>query len=199
MTTLQMELPLSMPINWQPHKDALRVLAEEKQLTSRAIAKQFKTTRNAVIGACRRLNVRLALSRPAPLRQWTPEMVEALHDAAEEGLCARRIAAQLNLPVQTVRDRARTQGIVLTRERRAVRSGPSMVAEPRVHHAANADIAFGVPTRLQQLSPRTCRWPIGDPGTEGFHFCGAKPEPSQPYCTPHCGVAFRSTERTRWR
>lgn len=36
----------------------------------------------------------------------------------------------------------------------------------------------------------SCCWPNGDPGTPGFHFCGAKPVPGKPYCAEHCAVAY---------
>ncbi|AOX17628.1 GcrA family cell cycle regulator [Kozakia baliensis] len=36
----------------------------------------------------------------------------------------------------------------------------------------------------------SCCWPIGDPGTPGFHFCGAKPLPGKPYCAEHAAMAY---------
>jgi GcrA cell cycle regulator len=33
-------------------------------------------------------------------------------------------------------------------------------------------------------------WPMGDPKQPGFHFCGAPAEPSRPYCSAHCSVAY---------
>ena len=44
---------------------------------------------------------------------------------------------------------------------------------------------------VRSLTDITCRWPIGDPKMEGFHFCGrAKPE-GRPYCEHHAAIAFR--------
>lgn len=36
----------------------------------------------------------------------------------------------------------------------------------------------------------TCQWPIGDPGTPDFHFCGATPLSGKPYCAEHAAVAY---------
>lgn len=36
----------------------------------------------------------------------------------------------------------------------------------------------------------SCCWPFGDPGTPGFHFCGAKPLPGKPYCAEHAAIAY---------
>ncbi len=38
---------------------------------------------------------------------------------------------------------------------------------------------------------RTCQWPIGDPGTEGFRFCGSvEVVPGRPYCAEHMIIAY---------
>lgn len=36
----------------------------------------------------------------------------------------------------------------------------------------------------------TCQWPIGDPGTPEFHFCGATPLSGKPYCAEHAAIAY---------
>lgn len=36
----------------------------------------------------------------------------------------------------------------------------------------------------------SCCWPLGDPGTPGFHFCGATPLPGKPYCAEHAAMAY---------
>lgn len=39
--------------------------------------------------------------------------------------------------------------------------------------------------------PRTCEWPIGNPGDDGFHFCGAERDGERPYCAAHAKRAYR--------
>lgn len=39
---------------------------------------------------------------------------------------------------------------------------------------------------------RTCQWPIGDPSTSDFHFCGAKRMPARPYCAEHIQMAYHT-------
>ena len=41
------------------------------------------------------------------------------------------------------------------------------------------------PIPLMMLSDETCRWPIGDPLTAGFGFCGCPVEAGRVYCAPH--------------
>lgn len=54
---------------------------------------------------------------------------------------------------------------------------------------------------LMELTERTCKWPIGDPATEKFWFCGLPSVPGKPYCEAHVGVAFQpmSSRRDRRR
>jgi GcrA cell cycle regulator len=54
---------------------------------------------------------------------------------------------------------------------------------------------------LLSLTERTCKWPIGDPAEEGFHFCGLPSVTGKPYCEHHVAVAFQpmSTRRDRVR
>jgi len=61
----------------------------------------------------------------------------------------------------------------------------------------DAGKAFGTPRTLLELSDETCRWPVGDPGSSEFMFCGAAPFKAQPYCLAHCLIAYRpeSSER----
>jgi len=44
---------------------------------------------------------------------------------------------------------------------------------------------------LLDLNEKMCKWPIGDPGDEDFHFCGHPSEPGQPYCTKHAKMAYQ--------
>lgn len=45
-------------------------------------------------------------------------------------------------------------------------------------------------TRLVDLDNHTCRWPIGDPKDENFHFCGKKVRIGQTYCEEHAALAY---------
>jgi GcrA cell cycle regulator len=50
---------------------------------------------------------------------------------------------------------------------------------------------------LLELTAETCRWPIGDPQSPEFFFCGGKIHEGKPYCTGHCAVAFNYVKASR--
>ncbi len=52
---------------------------------------------------------------------------------------------------------------------------------------------------LMELTERTCKWPIGDPATETFWFCGHESEPGKPYCKTHISIAFQPINQRRAR
>jgi GcrA cell cycle regulator len=54
---------------------------------------------------------------------------------------------------------------------------------------------------LMALTERTCKWPIGDPTEDDFHFCGLPSVTGKPYCEHHVAIAFQpmSTRRDRAR
>jgi GcrA cell cycle regulator len=52
---------------------------------------------------------------------------------------------------------------------------------------------------LMELTERTCKWPIGDPATPDFWFCGLPCAAGKPYCEAHVGVAFQPMSARRDR
>ena len=48
--------------------------------------------------------------------------------------------------------------------------------------------------KMFHLKIKGCRWPFGDPGTDEFHFCGARQEIGKPYCLDHSMLAYRKKE-----
>lgn len=64
----------------------------------------------------------------------------------------------------------------------------------------NEDVVVPIARKLTltELTERTCKWPIGDPLSENFHFCGNHSNESGPYCAYHARLAFQpASERRR--
>ncbi|MCQ8276846.1 GcrA cell cycle regulator [Acetobacteraceae bacterium KSS8] len=74
---------------------------------------------------------------------------------------------------------------------------PAVAPAPRVEPAPVAERPEPVRAASRPAEPReprrrglTCCWPLGEPGTKGFHFCGADPAPGKPYCAEHAALAY---------
>jgi GcrA cell cycle regulator len=52
---------------------------------------------------------------------------------------------------------------------------------------------------IMELREAMCRWPLGDPTTAEFRFCGAKKASSAegPYCTYHTRIAYQPVQDRR--
>ena len=47
--------------------------------------------------------------------------------------------------------------------------------------------------QMANLKTNQCRWPIGDPDSDNFHFCGEAVFTGKPYCYEHCRQAYQFT------
>jgi len=52
-------------------------------------------------------------------------------------------------------------------------------------------VPIGQRRTLLELNERTCKWPIGDPATSEFYFCGGNAMTGLPYCAYHSRIAYQ--------
>ena len=159
---------------------------------------------------------------------WTDERVELLKKLWSDGLSASQIAAELGSVTRNavigkvhrlgLSGRAKSPSSSAPRQRKprapshVMRvSRPSMRGNTALAHAYDYDlepepelienvIPIGQRRTLLELTEATCRWPIGDPGTPEFFFCGGNTLTGLPYCAYHSRIAFQPPgERRRDR
>ncbi|HZP78919.1 MAG TPA: GcrA family cell cycle regulator [Pseudolabrys sp.] len=156
---------------------------------------------------------------------WTDERVELLKKLWADGLSASQIAGELggitrNAVIGKVHrlglsGRAKSPSSAAPRPRKARAthmlrvSRPSIRGNTALQHAYDYEvepepeviekvIPIGQRRTLLELTEATCRWPIGDPGSTDFFFCGGNTVESLPYCAYHSRVAYQPlTERRR--
>ena len=49
------------------------------------------------------------------------------------------------------------------------------------------------------LGAHMCKWPIGDPSSDGFSFCGRRSDDDGPYCVEHARVAYQPSQKRTGR
>jgi GcrA cell cycle regulator len=141
---------------------------------------------------------------------WTDERVEQLKALWTEGLSASQIARVLG---------GVTRNAVIGKVHRlglAGRAGPARAERPRssVSRKSVVHVAAPVPEIVEEdpiiledgkfatvltINDRMCRWPIGDPAENAFHFCGRKPKVGSPYCEAHARKAYQPQQQRRDR
>ena len=141
---------------------------------------------------------------------WTDERIEQLKSLWTEGLSASQIARTLgNVTRNAVIGKVHRLGL-------AGRAMPARVERPRLpstprvnvrHHSALPPVVEEDPVILDDgsfatvltINDRMCRWPIGDPSENEFHFCGRKPKNGSPYCEAHAQKAYQPQQLRRDR
>lgn len=103
---------------------------------------------------------------------WTPERTAALIALWNENLSTSEIGRRLGITKNAVIGKVHRLGLPQRR--------PSPKLKPEPLHVL----------KLDALRAGMCSWPIGEPGEEGFHFCGSPATPGKPYCAEHCAIAY---------
>jgi GcrA cell cycle regulator len=139
---------------------------------------------------------------------WTDERVELLKKLWLEGLSASQIAKQLG---------GVTRNAVIGKVHRLGLSGRATPSQPSrpTFKAPRPPRPMSAPSP-RRLEPRSapmpapvyfveepgsatvltlgahmCKWPIGDPSTDSFTFCGRRADADGPYCVNHARVAYQ--------
>jgi GcrA cell cycle regulator len=159
---------------------------------------------------------------------WTDERVELLKKLWSDGLSASQIAGELggitrNAVIGKVHRlglsgraksasanvsrprKARSSSHMLRMARASVRGNTALAHAYEVEEEATPDlieniIPIGQRRTILELTELTCRWPIGDPGSTEFFFCGGNTVGGLPYCAYHSRLAYQpASDRRRDR
>lgn len=139
---------------------------------------------------------------------WTEERVELLSKLWAEGLSASQIARTLGeatrnavigkihrLGLSGRATPARTERPRLSSRRKPM-SKPVIVVPEIIKEVVLEDGQYATVLTLKE---HMCKWPIGHPGTEAFHFCARKTEGGVSYCEAHARLAYQTVPSRRER
>lgn len=209
-------------MSWTDERvETLKRMWGEGQSAS-AIAKELGgVTRNAVIGKVHRLGLSNrnddAATAAAPVaEQAKPELKPAKKaekkaaapkpdPKAEKKATPEPVAAK---PEPEEEEPSTQAAFTPSLRRQIVPAGQPLPPQPSANEISPEALASvrevekkARKLSLMELTERTCKWPIGDPATEKFWFCGLPSQAGKPYCEAHVGVAFQpmSSRRDRRR
>lgn len=134
-------------------------------LTTGEIGKRLGVSKNSIVGKVHRLGLS---GRPSPIKKKD----------GEEGII-----------VKEPEPKAKPE----KNNHKAEKALPQKTEEKcEVKNCCNEHLkrSFNHKTSLTDLDNHTCRWPLGDPKDENFHFCGKKVKIGQTYCDEHSAVAY---------
>ena len=194
-------------MSWTDERvETLKCMWGEGQSASQIAKELGGVTRNAVIGKVHRLGLsNRAVSadeeeeapQVATAAPMKPEAMRA-EPAAPRAEAPRPAAASPAAPVSNV--------TTLPVRKVIIPAGQPLPPQPSLNEISPEALASvrEVEKRarkltLMELTERTCKWPIGDPATDDFWFCGLPSIPGKPYCEAHVGVAFQPMSARRDR
>ncbi|WP_421952624.1 GcrA family cell cycle regulator [Pelagibacterium sp.] len=182
-------------MSWTDERVALLKKLWMEGLSASQIAAELSggVTRNAVIGKVHRLKLsarakpasvapRAKAQRPtAPRRPSAPSGSRGTASAAASAVSQRRTTM------------APTMGAT------ALKMDAELEAEMVVETNTKAELFIPIEERISllQLTEKTCKWPIGDPMSSEFHFCGRESDEGKPYCEFHSRRAYHQIDRKK--
>ena len=150
-------------------------------------------TRNAVIGKVHRLG----LSNRAT-------------STSSKSSAKSKTSSKAKPTIQTGPSRTVTQGesvrITPPAVRKIIPAGQPLPPQPSANEISPEALAkvsevekTAKKISLMELTEKTCKWPVGDPATDDFWFCGLSVQTGKPYCEAHVSVAFQPMSSRRER
>ncbi|MFD2740831.1 GcrA family cell cycle regulator [Sulfitobacter aestuarii] len=190
-------------MSWTDERvETLKKMWSEGQSASQIAKELGGVTRNAVIGKVHRLGLSnrtapgAAAPKPEPKAKPAPKVEAAKPKPAPKPIepeSTPEPAAEAPKPSLPARKQIIPAGQPLPPQPSANEISPEALA--KVSEIEKKAKKIG----LMELTERTCKWPVGDPATEDFWFCGLPVQQGKPYCEAHVGVAFQPMSARRDR
>ena len=183
-------------MSWTEERvELLKKLWSEGQSASQIAKELGGVTRNAVIGKVHRLG--LSNRSTSTTKSETVPKAEKKTEkaAAKEKETVAKEPEPKSTPPTPTRRQIIPAGQPLPPQPSANEISPEALARVSAVEKKAKRIC------LLELTERTCKWPVGDPATPDFWFCGLPTQTGKPYCEAHVGVAFQpmNTRRDRRR
>ena len=179
-----------------------------KGLSTSEIGKRLGMSKNAIVGKLNRLgwNAKAGGAKAEPAPKAGKKTTVAKKTATKTVAKVASKKAPAKKPVVSATKKAVAKKETATKKTTAVKAGAAVkkpaqkvaVKSVEKKDAKSTAKNLAMHQRIIQhslemanLKPNQCRWPIGDPDSEHFHFCGETVFVGKPYCYEHCKQAYQ--------
>lgn len=194
-------------MSWTEERvETLKRMWGEGQSAS-SIAKELGgVTRNAVIGKVHRLGLSNRNEDPEPAPAPVVEPIPEPEPVVEEPVAEEPAPEEAPPAEEDEEEEDEVPAFVPVQRRPIITAGQPLPPQPSANEISPEALAEvrevekkARKLTLMELTERTCKWPIGDPATDKFWFCGLPSVAGKPYCEAHVGVAFQPMSARRDR
>ena len=199
-------------MSWTDERvEILKKMWGEGQSASQIAKELGGVTRNAVIGKVHRLGLsnRAGSGGGAKSAAKAEAKPKAPAKPAAKRTAAKKPAKPAAEEVQEPRTESASpppQPKVSAARRAIIPAGQPLPPQPSANEISPEALAkvnevekTAKKISLMELTEKTCKWPVGDPATDDFWFCGLPVQAGKPYCEAHVGVAFQPMSARRDR
>lgn len=158
-----------------------------KGLSTSEIGKRLGMSKNAIVG---KLN-RLGWNAKAGGATNVDKKVETKKSSSRPEVAKKVTAKKAEPAKKTVTKKTSVK--VTTKKTTSKVAGVKPDTKTTAKNLAMHQRIIQHSLEMANLKPNQCRWPIGDPDSEHFHFCGETVFVGKPYCYEHCKQAYQFT------
>ena len=175
-----------------------------KGLSTSEIGKRLGMSKNAIVGKLNRLgwnakaggatNAKIAEAKAAPAKKTDAKKADV---AKKPATTVKKVA--------TVKETKKTVAKTPVKKASAPKVSTAKVAAKETAKVVKETTSTKMDAKnlamhqriiqhsleMANLKPNQCCWPIGDPDSEHFHFCGETVFVGKPYCYEHCKQAYQ--------
>jgi GcrA cell cycle regulator len=167
-------------ISWTDERvEVLKRLWSDGLSASQIAGELGGVTRNAVIGKVHRLGLSGRAKAPATQAQRPKKPTAPILRTTP--------VRPMTLPL--------VHGNVALRADHQPAPQPRAETQPKIYALSDAPLIDNA--SILQLNEQTCKWPVGDPGQDGFHFCARRSDSGIPYCAYHARMAYQPISERR--
>ena len=175
-----------------------------KGLSTSEIGKRLGMSKNAIVGKLNRLgwNAKAGGAAAATVSvtkkktEKKPAAKKTTATALKKETAVKKVSAKKTVATKVVNKKTSAKTTVEKETVTITKTAPKTTKESASTKISDKNLA--VHQRIIQhslemanLKPNQCRWPIGDPDSEHFHFCGETVFVGKPYCYEHCKQAYQ--------
>ena len=173
----------------------------DEGLSTGEIGRRLGVSKNSIVGKVHRLQL---VARPSPIKKkdGTP-VVKTKSADKEKAKTKAKTTPKENEPTPAKKEEKTVEApkveTKVTAPQPETKPIPVKTVTKEKDYDAFVNVSIpvshtpkkpGDKVTVTDLDNHTCRWPIGDPKDENFHFCGANVRIGQTYCEEHAAIAY---------
>jgi len=157
-----------------------------KGLSTAEMGKKLGMSKNAVVGKLNRLGWNVKSGDAEPEKPVKTKTKKTATEAADKK--TKPVKETKKSVKETVKEK-KSKVKADAKKTKTVKTASKKTKKDLALHELLIQHAL----QMANLKQNQCRWPIGDPDSDNFHFCGETVFAGKPYCYEHCRQAYQLT------